>query len=374
MLPKMKVLYLVPSAGYGGAETFLQHTAKYHRAGTVEAIYLCFRDGPLVQTLRDYGRTVFVLGRPPRLRKPWTILAAVKEIARLARAERTHIIHSTLAYAALFGSLAALMAKKKHVWFQHGPVSGWMDRLAAALPSELIYVNSQHTENLQKRLNRRRALKSITLGVDPERVARALRETELRRGVRREWGVREDSFLIGAVCRPQPQKGLELFVRAVHRLSRRRSGPVEAVIIGASLIPTPYEKKILALIGSLGAPVRLVPASGQALEQMPAFDLLVSSAISPEAFGLTLIESMSMGVPTVAPREGGPLDILDPGETGFFFRARDLEDLANTMESAAALPAEQRKNLSHRAREAVQRRFLATRTVGELEDSYANIL
>lgn len=367
---RKRVLYLAPSTGYGGAETFLQQTAKYH--GRVDALYLCFRPGPLTEALRAHGREAYVLGQPPRLRDPRSVLRAVAEIARFVRDHDVDLIHSTMAYAALFGALAAARTARKHVWFQHGPVSGWLDRFAAWLPSELVYVNSRHTRAAQGKLNPRRALRTITLGVDQDRVARV--QTNAREITRAQWGVSPDTFLIGTVCRPQPQKGLELFVRAVSALENRGERAVKAVILGASAEPTPYEQSILALIRELGAPVILVPAQSNALERMPAFDLVVSAAVAPEGFGLTLVEAMALGIPTAGPGEGGPLDILENGRNGYLFRPRDLAHLTETMLAVLRLPERERAELGRRGAADVHDRFLAERAVRAVEASYEEIL
>jgi len=50
-----------------------------------------------------------------------------------------------------------------------------------------------------------------------------------------------------------------------------------------------------------------------------------------EAFGLTVIEAMSSGLPTFATRYGGPLEIIEPGVSGFHIDPNHGEDAATTM-------------------------------------------
>ena len=368
-MPLSKVLYLVPSTGYGGAETFLRHTAKFHHG--IEPVYLCFRPGPLVEGLRAQGRRVIVLPVPPRLSRPWTMWQTARFVRRIARAEGASLVHSTMAYGALFGGLACLRGNLRHVWFQHGPVTGWIDRAAGFLPAAAIFVNSEHTRELQRRLSPRRALRAITLGVD---AAGPVASSGDRETLRALIGAQRETILVGTVCRPQPQKGLELFVDAIQILRENTGRDIRGVVVGGSAQPGEYEEMIRARAGSGRTPVSFVPASENALGWMHALDVVVSAAVAPEAFGLTLIESLSQGTSVVAPAEGGPLGILNEKENGFFFEARSLTSLVYTLERVLKLSASERAVLAKGGRAAVLERFPAVNCVEQLEAQYAEII
>ena len=52
-----------------------------------------------------------------------------------------------------------------------------------------------------------------------------------------------------------------------------------------------------------------------------------------EAFGLTIIEAMASGLPTFAPKFGGPLEIIEYGISGFLMNTSKPELMANSLES-----------------------------------------
>ncbi len=52
-----------------------------------------------------------------------------------------------------------------------------------------------------------------------------------------------------------------------------------------------------------------------------------------EAFGLTIIEAMASGLPTFAPKFGGPLEIIEYGKSGFLMNTSKPELIANTLEN-----------------------------------------
>ncbi|MGZ3695705.1 MAG: glycosyltransferase, partial [Bdellovibrionota bacterium] len=353
MSPKTNILYLVPSTGFGGAETFLVHTAKFHDEEKINATYLCFREGPLTAILRSCGKEVIVLPEAPRLRNPLSVLRAILQIARAIKNQRAHLIHSTMAYGAIFGSIASVLSHVPHVWFQHGPVTGWIDRLASWLPARLIFVNSEFTSQEQRKLGPFHPHQLITLGVDVAKAQASLGTSASRLNRRSAWESAEGDFIIGVACRPQRQKGLELLIEAIKILNE--SNPeilAKMIIIGSSSAEhsglSAYEKEISACAAEKKVPLIFSPAAENIFSEIGALDILVSTSVSPEAFGLTLIEAMAVGTPVIAPREGGPLDIIREGKNGFFFAPRNPADLARKIQLVYNLSAEE-KNILRKA-------------------------
>jgi len=52
-----------------------------------------------------------------------------------------------------------------------------------------------------------------------------------------------------------------------------------------------------------------------------------------EAFGLTIIEAMASGLPTIAPKFGGPLEIIEDGVSGFLMNTSKSELIAENLEN-----------------------------------------
>jgi sucrose synthase len=52
-----------------------------------------------------------------------------------------------------------------------------------------------------------------------------------------------------------------------------------------------------------------------------------------EAFGLTIIEAMASGLPTFAPKFGGPLEIIEYGVSGFLMNTSKAELIAKDLEN-----------------------------------------
>lgn len=388
-----KVLYLVPSATFGGAETFIHLTAKAHDRTKIEPHYCFFREGPLLRTVSELGHPTYLLPLPPRLRNPMSCVQAIRQIQKIIVNQEIHLVHSTMAYSALFGAPAAYLAQIPHVWFQHGPVTGWMDTLAEILPSKEILFNSKFSQDQQRKLHafiksfikwflikKQTQSEVISLGTDLKNLPPQPERATLRSKLRQLWNLNERDFVFGIVCRPQPQKGVHLFIEALEKLQKSSlSLPFAAVILGTAAKESEkndYERVLSDQASKANFPIRFLPFTSDSYQTMTALnamDAIVNSSIHPEGFGLTLIEAMSLGKLVIGPREGGPLEIIEDRKTGLFFNPRDSNDLAHVMEKALKQPL-LAQELGTQAELKAQQSYSASIMVSQLERAYFSIL
>ena len=82
-------------------------------------------------------------------------------------------------------------------------------------------------------------------------------------------------------------------------------------------------------------------------------NLVCSCSIEPEAFGRVSVEAQSMEIPIIASNIGGSKETIIKDKTGFLFKNKDFNDLANNIimimqkdyNSLKSIGAEGRKNV-----------------------------
>jgi glycosyltransferase involved in cell wall biosynthesis len=130
--------------------------------------------------------------------------------------------------------------------------------------------------------------------------------------------------LIVTAGRMQPAKGQADLLHALRLINQRRSCDLLVLGDGAD------RARLEALSNELGiaAHVKFLGFVANPFALMARADLFVSPSHF-ESFGNVIIEAMAVGAPVVSTRvPAGPESLIADGETGFFARPRDPEDLA----------------------------------------------
>lgn len=137
-----------------------------------------------------------------------------------------------------------------------------------------------------------------------------------------------DELLVGYVGRLAPEKHVE-------RLATLAELPgVRTVVVGDGP-SAPHVRRALAA----GDAVFLGQLTGTALaDAYAALDVFVHTG-TDETFGQTIQEAQATGLPVVAPRAGGPIDLIDDGVTGLFSDPEHPESIRDAVRTLIGDPA-----------------------------------
>jgi glycosyltransferase involved in cell wall biosynthesis len=149
--------------------------------------------------------------------------------------------------------------------------------------------------------------------------------------------LRPEARVLLAVCRLEPQKGLDTAVRALPDI-RTRYPTAELVVLGEG----PQRSELEHLATELQVPVHLLGRVPDVAAWLRRADLLVHPA-RWEGFGLALLEAMLAGKPVVATRVSSIPEIVVDGETGLLVAPDDDEALAAAILRLLRDPEEARR-------------------------------
>ena len=145
----------------------------------------------------------------------------------------------------------------------------------------------------------------------------------------------------------------------IKALAKLKNQNYYCIIAGDEQGREDYLRELKRLIKKHGLENR-VSIFGKVLD-MPALmmvsNVILSTAIEPEAFGRIAIEGQAMGKIVIASNHGGSLDSIVDGKTGKLFINNNTASLAEAIDWALALSEEEEKKIAKAAIKNVKDNF-----------------
>ena len=316
----MKIIFLIRSLAYGGAERQLVLLAKGLHARRHDVVVSVFYSGgPLEKELGDAGIRIRPLNKMGR----WDVLGFLARMAQVFREERPDIVHGYLPDPNLVTAvLKPFFPAIKMVWGVRSARLEWQPydwlskanfKLSCRLSglADAIIVNS-HAGRAYHIAAGYPAEKMLVIpnGIDTDRFRP---DQEARARVRSEWGVTTRETLIGLVGRLDPMKDHPIFLEAASLLAKKREG-TRFVCVGDG--PADYRAQLQTQATHFGLEQRLLWVA--APKDMPAvynaLDIHVSSSCG-EGLSNVVCEAMACGVRCVVTDVGDSAWVVgDQGE------------------------------------------------------------
>lgn len=342
-----RVLLLLTDLEIGGTPTVVRELAvRLAGAGMHVEVVGLSKPGPLRDQLFARGIKCTALGA----RGTWGLARVVRGLVRLMRQERITTVMSFLMHANTVAALSrAFHPHARYIQSiqttQPRPRWHWAVQRLIAPAADLFVVPSQSVARVSRRWC---GIPTTKVKVIPNAVNLA-EFAELNHAP-------GPVTRLGFIGRLDPVKRIPDLLEAITMLAE----PVYLHIFGDGAERVRIESAIHTL--KLGDRVTLHGTIDRPQDALKQIDLLVLPS-EAEGFGLVLIEAMAAGVPVVATRVPGIVNVVQDGTTGLLVAPRSPADLAAGIHRVIADDA-LRARLIEQGRSDVRQRFDWDRVVG----------
>ena len=317
----LKIAFLIPSLNYGGAERQLVTLVKSLDKNNFDITVLYFYSGgSLEKDLENSGVKTISLEKRGR----WDLFSFFLHLIRHLKNIQPEILHGYLSTPNLLTIfIKPLFPSTQMIWGVRASNddlsrSDWLSRLLFPWEcflsrfADLIIVNS-HAGRAYHLAHGFPGNKMVVIpnGIDTERFKPDL---EARLKVRSEWGILEETILIGLVGRFDPKKDHPTFLKAAALLCKERQD-IGFVCVGSG--SENYTQELYQLAEQLDISEKVIWAGTR--PDMPAvynaLDIASSSSAYGEGFANVIGEAMACGVPCV---------VTDVGDSAWIVENTDI--------------------------------------------------
>ena len=358
----MNILQVLPELNVGGVETGTVDLALSLVKLGHKSVVASF-GGELVLELEKAGVKHYTLD--VRNKYPFVIFMNIKKLADIISQEKIDIIHARSrapAWSAFFAARKAGIAfitTCHGYYYQHlfSNVMGWGKLVI--VPSNII---GKHEIN--------------DFGVPFSRIRHIPRSVDIDKFNFK--GPQEKSrteFIVGIIGRITPIKWHTYFLKAMSKAIRNIPNLKIWIVGETSRGKENYREEIDVLIKRLGLSpyVEFLGKQRDIPHILNQLNLLVASTITEEAFGRVIIEAQSVGVPVVATRVGGIVDIIKDGVNGLLVAPRDIQAMSQAIIKVLG-DINLAKNLAAAGRKTVAEKFTLKQMVDKTLQVYEEAL
>jgi lipopolysaccharide heptosyltransferase II len=358
----VNILQVVPRLDIGGVETGAIDLAKElmlrgHKAVVISA------GGRLLKELDSLAVKHYEL--PVHKKSPLIIFKMINKIAEIIIKEKIDIVHARSRAPAWSSYLACFKTgcffiTTCHGYYKSRLLSRVMGRGKKVIVPSLVIGRHMIDD----------------FGVPAERINCIPRGVDLDKfKFNPSYLKPRDSLTVGIIGRISPIKGHKFFLKAVSKIVRK-TPKVRALIVGEpSAGKQKYLDDLKVLVRQLGISsyVEFLGRRSDVPKILSELDILVVATTTQEAFGRVLIEAGAVGVPVIATKTGGIVEIVNDGEDGILISPADHLAMAE-----AVLKLYKDKKLIERfvkrARVKVEKKFSLQKMADETIKTYQEVI
>ena len=346
---KPVVLQVLPELQHGGVEWgTIQVAEALQQKGYTN--FVASAGGRLEYELEKLGVKHFKL--PLKTKNPLKLWLNSRKLEKIIKENGINIVHARSRAPAWSAYWAAKRAGVKYMTTFHGTYGlgpkgikkfynqvMTFGRLVIAISNHIkqhMIDNYQVDESKIRLIPRCVDVEKFTpQAVTQERIIRAVSDNRLP----------EDRPIISLIGRITRWKGQHLLVEAMSMIKNKDA---YALIVGSDQGRVKYTEELKELTEKLGVSdrIRFIGESFDIPALLMVSDIVLSTAVKPEAFGRAAIEGQAMGKIVLASNIGGSLENLIDGVSGRLFQSGNAKSLAEAIDWALNLSPEEKQKIS----------------------------
>ena len=367
MKKKIKVLQVIPKLGYGGAETGCYDLAHFLPEQGWKS-YIVTSGGGLLRYIDKKKVKIFKL--PVQSKNVILILFNTIILFFIVLFYNIDIVHARSRAPAWSCYFAVRLSFRKFVTTFHGTYN-FNNKIkkfynSIMVKSDLViagsnFIFSHINENYHEHfLKNKRKLLVIFRGINtkyfnpqkiqPIKIEKFAKENKIDR----------NKFIILMPGRLTFWKGQKIFIESIKLLSEKNDIPLfETIILGGDQGRNVYKKQLEVLVSQhrLGKIIKFIDHCNEMPVAYGIANLVCSCSIEPEAFGRVSVEAQSMQLPIIASDIGGSKETIIAGKTGYLFKNKDPNSLADSIVMAMQKDYNSLKSVGFEGRKNVLKRF-----------------
>ena len=375
---KAKILMVEPFLTVGGEERIVLNLLKHLSGDSYDIELVCSPGGPLLPQLRKLNMPLHFID----MQSKWDWHSIGKLITVLHNGH-FDLVHGHSSFAGLFVRIANLLSRRiPIVWtdhllpFQHHPwtlsnkVLGRLYTLPfyllESISDRIVYVSeTAMSERMKYKPFIESKMTLIRNGID----IHFDHPAENRTAFKSRFNIPQKNFTIGLVTVLKWQKGVDIFLYAMHRLIIKYRN-ITGVIVGSG----PDEKDFKQLSDHLGLQDHIVFTGLQndITKVLPAFDAVVLASRF-EGLSITLLEYLAAGLPIIASDISNNREVLGDHECGLLFKSEDHLNLAEKIIDYIE-NMELRDNLCAKAKQRYEMSYTVDKMTASYEQLYQEVL
>jgi len=362
-----RILHVTFNMGFGGTEQVIRQLLTNLDPQRFQCEIACI-DGEVgaIGKAMEAENSITIHSRQRGPGLDWKTILWLRRLIKTGRFDFVHC-HQYSPYT--YGWFAHWGTGAKVVFTEHGRFHPDQHRKKARLINPLIALTSHRlvaisaaTRNalIEYEYMPASRIKVIYNGITPLAI-----KADRKQALLTELAIEPGEVVIGTVARLDAVKNQPMMLQATRTLIDQ-GYKVRLLLVGDG--PERQNLEAASKRLAMGKAVIFTGFQSKPADYLSLMDIFLLPSFT-EGTSMTLLEAMSLGIPTVATRVGGTPEIVEDEKTGFLVKSDDLAAFTSAIQNFLDQPADRRK-MGNAAKVRFEKKFSAKQMVGQYQECY----